>query len=162
MPAAILALGAEMKAVSTRGERWINARNFLVTMFTTTLEADEILTKIRVPVLQNQKTAYLKSAPRPSDFAIVGIAVCLKLNHEEACENIAIGVTGVSDTAYRAESVEQALRGKRLKPKVVEEAASAVTDGVEVNGGIHASSAFRAHLARVYVTRAIQAALEQP
>jgi carbon-monoxide dehydrogenase medium subunit len=159
MPAAILALGAELKAVGPKGERWIKAEDFFVTMMTTALSADEILTEIRVPVLEDWRTAYLKNAPRPSDFAIVGIAVCLKLNRQGTCEDIAIGVTGVADKVYRAENVEKGLRNRRLEPKIVKEAASAITQGIEVNENIHASKEFRSHLARVYAARAISSAL---
>jgi carbon-monoxide dehydrogenase medium subunit len=162
MPAAILALGAELKAVGPNGERWIKAEDFFVTMMTTVLDPGEILTEIRVPALKGEKTVYLKNAPRPSDFAIVGIAVCLKLNRQGTCEDIAMGVTGITDKAYRATDVEKALRGKKLEPKTVQEAASEIIHGVEVNENIHASKEFRSHIARVYANRAIQAASKGP
>jgi carbon-monoxide dehydrogenase medium subunit len=162
MPAAILALGAELKAVGPNGERWIKAEDFFVTMMTTVLDPCEILTEIRVPALKGEKTVYLKNAPRPSDFAIVGIAVCLKLNRQGTCEDIAMGVTGITDKAYRATGVEKALRGKKLEPKTVQEAASEIIHGVEVNENIHASKEFRSHIARVYANRAIQAASKVP
>ncbi|MBI4484062.1 MAG: xanthine dehydrogenase family protein subunit M [Acidobacteria bacterium] len=158
MPAAILALDAELKAVGPQGQRWIQAEEFFLTTFTTALAPDEILTEIRVPVLNGQKTAYLKSAPRPSDFAVVGVAVRLQAGQNGTCEEIAIGITGVTDRAYRAKGVEKALKGKKLEPQAVQEAASTVTQGVEVNENIHASRNLRAHLARLFVARAIQAA----
>jgi carbon-monoxide dehydrogenase medium subunit len=159
VPAAILALGAELKAVGPEGERWIKAEDFFVTMMTTALSPGEILTEIRVPVLEGWRTIYLKNAPRPSDFAIVGIAVCLKLNSQGICEDIAIGVTGVTDKVYRAENVEKALRGRRLEPQIVKEAASEITRGVDVNENVHASKEFRSHLARVCAARAILSVL---
>jgi carbon-monoxide dehydrogenase medium subunit len=162
MPAAILALGAELKAVGPNGERWIKAEDFFVTMMTTVLDPCEILTEIRVPALKGEKTVYLKNAPRPSDFAIVGIAVCLKLNRQGICEDIAMGVTGITDKAYRATDVEKALRGRKLEPKTVQEAASGIIYGVEVNENIHASKEFRSHIARVYANRAIKAASKGP
>jgi carbon-monoxide dehydrogenase medium subunit len=158
LPAAILALGAELKAVGPKAERWIRAEDFFVTMMTTVLDPDEILTEIRVPVLKGEKTVYLKNARRPSDFAIVGIAVCLKLNSEGVCEDVTMGVTGITDKAYRATDVERALRGNKLDQKIIKEAASGVIQGVDVNENIHASKEFRSHLARVYANRAIQEA----
>ena len=158
LPAAILALGAELKAVGPKGERWIKAEDFFVTMMTTVLDPDEILTEIRVPVLEGQRTVYFKNAPRPSDFAIVGIAVCLKLNRQGVCEDVAVGVTGITDKAYRATDVEEVLRGKKLEPKIIKEAASEIIHGVDVNENIHASKEFRSHIARVYANRAIQEA----
>ena len=158
MPAAIIALGGELKAVGPKGERWIGVANYFQGMFETALAADEILTEIRVPVLTGQRTAYLKAARRPTDFALVGVAVRMQVGKDEKCEEISIGVTGVTDRTYRAVGVERALQGKRLEPKAIEEAASVVVKGVEVLGNIHGSADYRAHVARIYVARAIAAA----
>jgi len=159
MPAAALALEAELKAVGPKGARWIKAEDFFVTMFSTALAPDEILTEIRVPVSDNTQSVYLKAARRPSDFAMVGVALCLRLGPDQTCEQFTVGITGVSDKPYRALSVEKALRGQKLNPKSIEEAAACVTDGVDVAEDIHASKKFRSHLARLYTGRAIRAAM---
>jgi carbon-monoxide dehydrogenase medium subunit len=160
MPAAILALDAEMKAIGPSGERWIKAQDFFLGLLTTDLEGDEILTEVKVPVLNDARTTYLKAAQRASGFAVVGIAACLKLGRDGICRDIAVGVTGVSDKAYRAESVERLLTGKRLETKLVQEAAAEVTRGVDVTEDINGSKEYRSHLAEVYTVRAIEAALQ--
>jgi len=160
MPAAALALEAELKAVGPKGARWIKAEDFFVAMFCTALAPDEVLTEIRVPVLDGERSIYLKAARRPSDFAMVGIALRLKISPDQTCEQIAIGVTGVTDRPYRCMEVENALRGQKLNTKIIEEAAARVTDGVDVAEDLHASKKFRSHLARLYTSRAIQAALQ--
>src|SRR6516164_626696 len=74
-PAPILALDADIKAVSTRGERWIAARDLFVELLTTALEGDEILTAIRVPTLGARTgSAYLKLHHPASGYAMVGVA----------------------------------------------------------------------------------------
>ncbi len=160
MPATILALEGELKAVSPTGERWIKAEDFFVTLFSTALASDEILTEIRVPSIDGYRSSYLKAARRPSDFAIVGVAVRLKVASNQACEQISIGITGVTDHAYRGLAVENALRGKKLDAKSIEAAAAKITEGVDVVEDINASTEFRSHLARLYTSRAIQAAQE--
>ena len=159
MPAAILALGAEMKAVGPNGERWIKAEDFFLGLLTSALEPDEILTEIRVPILEKTKTAYLKAAQRASGFAVVGIAVCLKLDQDGSCRNIAIGVTGVADKPYRAERVEKMLTGKKLESNLIEKAAAEVARDLDVIEDINGSKEYRSHLAQVYTIRAIQAAM---
>ena len=158
MPAAVLALGAELRAIGPKGERWIGIEDFFQGLFATALAPDEILIEIRVPVLTGQRCAYLKAARRPSDFAMAGVAVRLRVGKGELCEDIAVALTAVTDKPYRAAGVEQRLRGKRLEPKAIEEAAAVVTDGVDVTENLNGSKAYRAQLARVYVVRAIQAA----
>ena len=160
MPAAVLALEAELKAVGPKGVRWIKADDFFVTLFSTALASDEVLTEIRVPVLDGERSAYLKAARRPSDFAMVGVALRLRIGPDQMCEQISIGVTGVTDRPYRGIGVEKALRGKKLNANVIEDAAAQVTEGIDVVEDVNASQAFRAHLARLYTGRAIQAALQ--
>ena len=160
MPAAILALEAELKAVGPNGARWIKADDFFITMFTTALAPDEVLTEIRVPALDGERSAYLKAARRPSDFAMVGVALRLKIGPDQTCEKIAIGVTGVTDRPYRSVSVEKAIKGEKLTSKIIEEAAAQVTEGIDVMEDVNASKAFRSHLARLYTARAIESALQ--
>ena len=160
MPAAVLALAAELKAVGPKGARWIKADDFFITLFSTALASDEILTEIRVPVLDGERSAYLKAARRPSDFAIVGIALRLKIGPDQTCDQVSVGVTGVTDRPYRGSGVEKALRGQKLNAKVIEDAAAQVIEGVDVVEDVNASPSFRTHLARLYTARAIQAALQ--
>ena len=159
MPAAALALEAELKAVGPKGARWIKGEDFFVAMFATALAPDEILSEIRVPALDGEQSVYLKAARRPSDFAMVGVALRLRIGPEQTCEQITVGMTGVTDRPYRGASVEKALRGQKLNAKIIEEAAAGVTDGVDVAEDLHASKKFRSHLARLYTARAIQAAM---
>jgi carbon-monoxide dehydrogenase medium subunit len=158
LPAAIMALGAEIKAVSARGERWIKADDFFLGLLTTAIEPDEIVTEVKVRASDRAKASYLKAAQRAAGFAVAGIAVCLELDSDGTCREITIGVTGVTDKAYRPHKVEQRLRGNKLEPKLIEEAAAEVTDGVDVNEDINGSKEYRSHLARVYTVRAILAA----
>jgi CO/xanthine dehydrogenase FAD-binding subunit len=54
--------------------------------------------------------------------------------------------------------VEDALRGRRLEDGLIEDAAAIVADGLWIADDVRASSAYRAHLGRVYTARAIRAA----
>jgi carbon-monoxide dehydrogenase medium subunit len=159
LPAAILALDAEMKATGPDGERWIKAEDFFIGFFTSSLEPDEILTEIKVPVWRESKTAYLKAAQRSSGFAVVGVAVRLELEQNGICKNIAIGMTGVGDKPYRAGEVEKLLKGEKLELGLLEQAAAKVTEGVDPLEDINGSKEYRSHLAQVYTVRAIQRAL---
>jgi carbon-monoxide dehydrogenase medium subunit len=158
MPAAVLALEADLKAVSSGGERWLRAGDFFTGFFTTELAEDEILTEVRVPVLDGWTTAYLKAAPRAAGFAVAGVAVCLRQGPERSCEEIRIAVTGVTDKPYRAYEVENSLRGRRLDDRLIDDAAQTVTEGLWIADDVRASAAYRAHLARVYTGRAVRAA----
>ena len=158
-PAVALALDAELLAISSNGERTIRAADFFVDLFTTALEPGEILSEIRITAPQaGTGQAYLKAPQPASGFAVVGVAVSLKLDASGKCESASVGVTGVASKAYRATAVESALKGTALDEATIVAAASHATDGVQVNGDLFASAEYRRHLASVYVRRAIQAA----
>lgn len=162
MPAAIIALGGELRMRGAEGERWLQAEEFFLGLMTTALSPTEILSEIRVPVLSGRYgTAYLKVPQKASGFAIVGVAVWLKVDQNGACQDIGVGVTGLDAKPFRAKRVEQRLRGKRLARALIEEVSNQVTQGSDPLDDIHASAEFRAHLARVYTTRAVQEAAKK-
>jgi aerobic carbon-monoxide dehydrogenase medium subunit len=161
MPAAILALDAEIKAVGPNGERWVKAEDFFLGLLMSVLEPDEIVTAVKVPVTEGEKTAYLKAAPRSSGFAVVGVAVRLALDTSENCSRAAIGITGVTDKAYRPQRAEKMLIGKKLDRQLIESAAAEATRNVDITEDINGSIEYRSHLTQVYVARAIQAALQK-
>jgi aerobic carbon-monoxide dehydrogenase medium subunit len=158
-PAAIVALDAEIKIVGPRGERWVKCGEFFLGLLMSVLEPDEIVTAIKVPVTGTDKTAYLKAAPRSSGFAVVGVAVRLAIDSAGNCSRAAIGITGVTDKAYRPERVEQMLTGKRLDSVIIQQAAAEACRNVEPIEDINGSAEYRKQLTEVYVARAIETAL---
>jgi carbon-monoxide dehydrogenase medium subunit len=161
-PAAAVALDAEMKALSTNGERWIPASEFFVDLMMTSLAPGEIVTAIRFPVLPARSgDAYVKHHHPASGFAVVGVAARVTLNEKGHAESARVGVTGIAPAAYRAGEVEKAITGKAPTAKNLQGAASHAAEGIEANGDLYASAEFRAHLATVYAERALAAAAER-
>ena len=158
-PAAIIALKAEMVAVSSSGELVITAEDFFVDLLTTALNPGEILREIRISKPSGRfGHAYEKVRHPASGFAVVGVAVALQVSANGSCESASIGITGVASKAYRASAVETALQGQPLNEETIATAASHATDGVDANSDLYASEDYRRHLAKVYTKRAIQAA----
>ena len=155
-PAAVLALDAQIVATSKSGERVIPARSFFTGMFTTALRPDEIITEIRVPKTAGAATLYKKFAHPASGYAVVGVAAVLR-GSAGKIDDVAIGITGVAEIAYRASAAEEALRGKPAS--AIADAARHAADKVEALGDVYSSADYRRHLAQVYVRRALQEAL---
>jgi len=155
LPAAIIALGGELRLTGSEGERWVKGEDFFIDIMTTALKSDEIITEVRVPVRAGRcGSAYLKMAQKASGFAIVGVAVWIKIE-DKTCADIGIGVTGLGARPFRAKEVEKKLWGKRIDHTFIDADASHVDQGIDPLDDIHASAEFRAHLARVYTARAI-------
>ncbi|MFN2577548.1 MAG: FAD binding domain-containing protein [Pyrinomonadaceae bacterium] len=159
-PAAIIALKAEIIAVSRKGDRTIKADDFFVDLLTTALEPGEILREICINKSGGAQ-AYVKMHHPASGFAVVGVAASLSLNGDARCEEASIGITGVSSKAYRARAVESVLHGSDLNDETIARAAAHAADGVDINGDLFASADYRRHLAKVYTKRAIEAALQR-
>ena len=158
-PAALLALGAEVTLTSKDGPRSVAAGDFFLGPLTTAIEPSEILTAVSVPVpAAGARATYRKVKQKASGFAIVGIAVSLRMDGD-TCTDASIGVTGLAATPFRATGVEDQLRGKTLTADLIASAAARVAEGVDALGDIHASGEFRSHLARLNTARAIQDAL---
>ena len=73
LPACMLALAAAIEATSARGTRSIAAGDFFTGLFQTTLEPDEMLTAIQIP-LPAPSFFFQEIARRSGDYAIVGLA----------------------------------------------------------------------------------------
>lgn len=162
LPAAVLALDAELKTISAGGQRSIEARDFFVDMLTTALRQDEILAEIRVPVMPARSgAAYEKLPQKASGFAIVGVAAQITLDAKGNCREARVALTGVGTKPFRAARTEEALAGKKVDEKLIAEASALAADGIEPLEDIHASAEYRAEMARVYTRRALLRALVQ-
>jgi carbon-monoxide dehydrogenase medium subunit len=158
-PAALQALEAKVVLKGAKGERTVSIDDFFVDTFTTSLEPGEMIREIIVPIdAEGVGTTYHKVPQPASGFAIVGIAVRLRREGEKIAM-ARIGVTGLSNRAYRAKHAEAALVGRTGNPAEMLAAAELVAQGVEANSDLHASAEYRTHLAKIHAARAIATAL---
>ena len=141
-PAAVLALGATI----VTNKRRLKPEEFFQGLFSTALEADEIITRVMFPL--PKKAAYVKFRNQASRYALVGVFVARRPS------DVRVAVTGAgSDGVFRVTAFEEALQ-KRFSPKVLEDI-NVPADGL--NSDIHASAEYRAHLVNVMARRAVQA-----
>ena len=149
-PAALLALDAKVRLVSSGSERTLSLEEFLVDTLTTAIEPGEILQEVIVTAeAADVGVNYQKMLQPASGFAIVGIAVRAKKGFAR------IGVTGLAGKAYRAIAAERVF----AETGDIQKAAAVVADGVDANADLFASADYRKHMARVYTARALTQAL---
>jgi len=159
-PAAMLALGAEVVARGTGGERRIPITSFFTGPFETALRAGEILVEIRIPVPPARSAgAYLKLERKVGDFATAAVAVQLTLRADGACEQAGIGLTNVGLTPIKAEKAEASLRGKRLDDKTIAEAAQLAAAASQPTEDLRGPVEYKKDLVRVLTARALRRAL---
>ena len=160
LPAALLALDAELVIQSAAGTRNARVDGFFQGAFTTALGHDEILAAVILPAPRGDAgSAYAALEQRASGYPIAGVAAMVVLGAGGMIEGAGIGVTGVSDHPYRAHDVEAALIGTTGPAEAIAAAAALVVGDREVNADIHAGRDYRAAMAVVHARRAIEAAL---
>ncbi len=162
-PAALQALEAKVVLKGAKSERTVAVADFFLDTFTTSLAPGEIVREVVVPLEGSDAgTSYQKMVQPASGFAIVGVAARLRRASKGSGGKIAmvrIGVTGLSNRAYRATAAEKALEGKDGSATEIQNAAALVAEGVDANSDLHASAEYRRHVAAVYAARALMAAL---
>ena len=160
--AVVLALNAEMKCISPRGERVIPAADFFTFAYTTALQNDEILTEVILPIPHSGSAgAYLKLERVAGDFAIASAAVQLSLDPNDACNRIGIGVTGAGTVPQQALSVEILLRGKKITPELIDEAGRLIQEGAEPIEDLRGSAAYKKKALSAILRRAIAESLRR-
>jgi aerobic carbon-monoxide dehydrogenase medium subunit len=158
-PAALQALEAKFVLKGAKSERTVSAEEFFVDTFTTALEPGEIVREVIVPVDgDGTGTSYHKVLQPASGFAIVGIAVRVRKQGDKVTM-ARIGVTGLSNRAFRATEAEKALEGRSGSPAEIQAVAALVGQGIDANSDLHASADYRLHLAAVYAGKALATAL---
>jgi len=163
LPVLMLALSARLKAKSVSGERWIDAQDFFMGMFTTALEPDEILVEIELPASPSRTGwSFMEVAPRAGDYALMGVAALVTLDQNGKCEGARLVYLNAGEGPVEAKEAEKLLIGESLDNRLIESAASLVSEK-ELNpfGNIHASSEFQRHLANVLTKKALKQATQR-
>jgi carbon-monoxide dehydrogenase medium subunit len=158
LPAAMLITEAEVTLQGQGGQRTVAAADLFLDYLTTSVAEDEVLTEIRVPVLDGYGSSYQKFNRRSEDWAMVGVCAVVKANGS-TCEDVRIGLTNMASTPLRANAVEDALRGQELSPENISQAAELAAEGTRPAGDLNASAKYKQHLVRVLTRRAITEAL---
>jgi len=163
LAATLLALGAQVTLTRTAGERVVSLDDFLIDYFETALQPDELLTEIHVPNSGWGKGFYYKFAQRATDLAVVSVAVCLMLDHDDQnlCKNIRIGMGSVGPTSLRSRRGEDLLKGQAITDTLIDEAARVSAEDAQPTTDINGSEEYKRELVRVLVARSIKEAVNR-
>ncbi|MEE8162129.1 MAG: xanthine dehydrogenase family protein subunit M, partial [Acidobacteriota bacterium] len=160
LPALSIALGMKFVLKSAGRERVVPAEDFSLGYMATTIEPDELLTEIRIPALKPRLGwAIDEISRRKGDFAIVGVFVMVQLDGNDGCQDARIVLFGVGGKPVRMQRAETVLRVWRLEQRTLEEVARVVSDDLDPDSDIHASSEYRKEVGGVLTRRALERAL---
>jgi carbon-monoxide dehydrogenase medium subunit len=160
LPVYALARDARMRIRSAKEERWVDASDFFLGMFTTALKSDEMLVEIEIsPPPPRFGWSFQEMARRRGDYAMMGVAAWLVMASDGTCADARLVYLNAGDGPIRAKEAETVLKGQQVGADVIDEAATIASEQeIDPFGSVHATESFQRHLAHVLTRRALQAA----
>ena len=160
LPVILTALNASFVVQSSSGNRTIAADDFFTDFYTTAMNANEILTEIRVPIpAAGSGTAYVKLPHPASGYVVVSAGALITRQQSGACASARIALGGLGSGPIRAIAAEMELRGKPLTPQVIAAAAAKAAEETDPVEDSYAGVEYKRHVATVYARKAIEAAV---
>lgn len=158
-PTVLVACGASINIQGADGARSVDAEAFFVDLFETDLDDGELITSVSLPNCSDCQCAYVKFPHPASRYAIVGVAVCLKMDGD-TCAQADVAVGGATVKAVKCAGAEAALAGSTLDDAALAAAAAAVQSDIAdwLAGDVAYPEAYRQQMAGVYLKRAVRAA----
>jgi aerobic carbon-monoxide dehydrogenase medium subunit len=161
-PATMLALGAKIVATGPAGDRVIPIEDFFVSLFTTALEPNEIVTEIQVPMPPPRSGgAYFKLERKVGDFATAAVAAQVTVDGNGVCQSAGIGLTNVGATPLKAAKAEAFLRGKKLDEVNLRQAAQLAAEEAQPSSDLRGPAEYKKALVKELAFRALSRAAER-
>ncbi len=159
LPVILLALDGRVKLQKTGGERWVHGRDFFTDLFTTARAEDEILTEIELPPLPPRTgVAFTEVARRHGDYALSGVAAVVTLDAQGICTAARLVYLNAGDTPRLAVQAAALLVGQAADEALFTAVSQAIQPEITPTTDIHATAAYKRHLASVLTARVLPVA----
>jgi carbon-monoxide dehydrogenase medium subunit len=158
LPPVLIALGARVVVQGKSGERTIPVADLFAGYYETVLAKDELIASVVVPAQAGRRAAYLKVTTRAvHDWPAVGVAVSVAADGR-AIKDASIVLSAATEKPGRLASAEQVAKGA-ADDAAFRRAGEAAAEEAELLTDAQGSAAYKKELVRVYVARALRAAL---
>jgi len=161
---ALIALNATAKIASAGGERIVSMEEFFRGPGQNVMDADEILTEIKIPKTSPQLVGeYIKFSPRDMmDLAYIGVAVAYNLGNGKKCDGVRIVLGAVAPTPIRAKNSEALLEGKVLTEELAAKVGDEAARESKPISDVRSSADYRRAMVGIMTKRAILNAAAGP
>ncbi|MEQ1775164.1 MAG: xanthine dehydrogenase family protein subunit M [Burkholderiales bacterium] len=159
LPPVMIALGAQVVTVAPTGSRTLAVADLYTGYYETSLARNELIAEVVVPVPSGRRTAYIKCTTRAADdWPTLGIAVSLAME-SGVVKEARIVVSAATEMPVRLSAAEKILQGASVSDAVLKNCGEAAANETEMVADARGSASYKQALLRVYVGRAIRAAL---
>lgn len=157
----MLACGAELVLTSSTGERVVDIEDFLVDMFTTSCQPNEMVTEVRVTAhTASGGGNYQKLERKIGDYATVGVATSLELDDNGGITSAGIALTSVYAQNLKVTEAEQALVGQTPSDELFAEAGRIASAACDPASDTRGSATYKRHIVDVFTRRGLAKSLD--
>jgi CO/xanthine dehydrogenase FAD-binding subunit len=144
------------------GSRSIQAKEFFQGPMWTALQVTECLTHIDWPIWQGSGIGYsfAETSIRQGDFAMASAVSQLQVDEFGKILRWNCGVGGMGGTPFQFESLTKACIGTSLTPSIIQDFSHQAIAQTDPTSDLHASSAYRKHLAIALLKKTIEDSLK--
>ncbi len=161
LPPILMALGASITLVGTKGERVMALEDFFVGPGQTRIARDEVLTEIVIPDQSLTGSTYMKFGLRRSgSLAVVGVAVAVAMEGN-VCKDASIALGAVAPIPMRAKKAETMIIGKAVNADLLEAVGVCASSECKPISDIRGSEEYRRDMVRVFTKRALRKAIDE-
>jgi carbon-monoxide dehydrogenase medium subunit len=161
LPPIVMALGGRVRVAGPNGERELTVEDLLTGYYETSLAPNELIASLTIPAQGRSRAAYFKvTAGSADDWPALGVAVSLDAEGD-TIKSARVVVSAATPKATRFPSIEKLLTGATIDDKRLKTAGDAAADEAEIISDVRGSAAYKRELLRVYVGRAVRAALNE-
>jgi CO/xanthine dehydrogenase FAD-binding subunit len=146
----LLALDAEVVAGSIRGERTVPIRSFFRDYRRTALEPDELILRVRIPIVPGRDSRFRKVGTRRAQ-AISKVAVAIAWRADGSAPGtvgarwhaVRVALASVAATPIRAPATESVLEGASPTPETADRAAEALAAEIRPIDDVRSTAEYR-------------------
>ena len=158
-PGALVAAGAVLEAVGPSGARQIPAGEFFLDYLETSLEEDEILSAVLVPVEPaDARGRHLKFSRTHGDYATISVSLVLVVDGD-ACSYARVAVGSAGPAPIHLDEVDTLLTGSTLTPEVIRQAGGKLMEAADPVDDVRGSAEYRRMIIPGLLQRAVDEAL---
>jgi carbon-monoxide dehydrogenase medium subunit len=158
----LMALGAKVKILGSRGARQVPVESFFVGPGKSVLGKTEILTELSIPMPPKQSgTSFIRLSRASMDIAKISIAAMLQLDEGGKILAAKIALGSVAPTPIMAHESEKLLTGQRFSRQVAIRAAEKVTDEIRPITDIRGTAEYRKQVSRAIARDAFEIAYKR-
>ena len=158
-PGALVAADAVLEAVGSSGARQIPAGEFFLDYLETSLEEDEILSAVLVPVEPaDARGRHLKFSRTHGDYATISVSLVLVVDGD-ACSYARVAVGSAGPAPIHLDEADSLLTGSALTPEVIRQAGRKLMETADPVDDVRGSAEYRRMIIPGLLQRAVDEAL---